>query len=217
MEKGLASLFVSLNDNCNYLILRGWEYLLEKDYSGIHGDIDILCDNMKRAREVLGAKKIHAGSCRSNYIVDCGEKMVQFDIRYVGDNYYCREWEKAMLLGRTFRDFFYVLDDENYFYSLIYHILIHKEEINKKYFETLLSLSDNKPGFLFESGVLFTLLKKWMNDNGYNFVIPKDYAVKVNWELMSEVFGKPFLIEKQRANLLRKKDILLEMFLNIKR
>lgn len=210
MGSKLDYLLSNLNNKCNYIILRGWEGLLEEEFENVTGDIDILCDDRQKVIEVLGAKRIHNSSHRDNYLVNCGETQIQFDIRYVGDDYYCKEWQKNMLQTRVFEKNFYVMDRCNYFYSLIYHILVHKRAFKYKYDNILFSLSENKQAFEYKPETLLIQLEKWMSDNQYKFVIPKDYAVDVNWNLLSNMNIAHFKWKKLMSFCYRKKDRILE-------
>ena len=44
----------------------------------------------------------------------------------MGDNYYCADWEKDILSKRVLHKGFYIMDDINHFYSLMYHGLCQK-------------------------------------------------------------------------------------------
>ena len=75
---------------------------------------------------------------------------------------------------------FYIPSYENYFFTLVYHVLIHKIEISADYyykiaetFKRLISKDEKKLNFTYYFGLLENFLKK----NKYEYVRPKDFSV----------------------------------------
>ncbi|MBQ8678848.1 MAG: hypothetical protein IJ530_03700 [Treponema sp.] len=176
----LSELFSKLNESgLDYIVLRnyenlldsGGEYCLEKD---LKGDIDFLCTDRKKFVKLLGAKKRGKGLNDSHYEIFLEGKKIEIDVREVGDGYYCEEWEKSLLFKRVFfSGKFYVMDGENYFFSLIYHCVIHKGYISAEYLKKINSV--------FKTEKSESLLKKEL----FDFMRLKNYKVtnSSDWEL----------------------------------
>ena len=63
-------------------------------------------------------------------------------MRLKGDGYYDSNWTNDILKNKIlYNDKFYIPDLVNEFYSLLYHVLIHKNDFNKKYNNRLIRLS----------------------------------------------------------------------------
>jgi len=165
-----------LNES-EYLILRNYENLLEETFSG--GDIDILCSNKEDVARQIHAILRSPESGGFNYYVVIGERKVPVDIREVGDGYYDEKWERQMLCNRIKTAQYYVMDYENYGYSLLYHAMIHKAVIAKKYVEMLGAVFGIKIGNNEQTDYL---LCNYMHKNGYCFSVPKDRGVEFNVE-----------------------------------
>jgi hypothetical protein len=87
-----------------------------------------------------------------------------FDLRVIGDHYYPDEWAWQMLRRRRRgADGVYYLHDEDQYYALLYHAVVHKGEIGEGYLQTVTSL-----GFecTLTSDILTwaQCLKVWMHD-----------------------------------------------------
>ena len=158
-------------DNC--IILRGYEQL--KTNFPIHPeeDVDILTENYNDVYDIIKEYLDHIDNKDVGHIIKLDDTLVKIDIRVVGDNYYDEKWYNDMLSKKILFDYdFYVMDAENYFYSILYHCLIHKNKIDSKYHELLsnykinIDISDKQQCFL--------ILEKFMNRNGYKFLKPVD-------------------------------------------
>lgn len=132
--------FVSLNDHFEYLVIRNFENFYDELYSDTHADIDLLCRKNDKNNIVkhLGAVPRLKKEDGIHYQFLIGELSIPLDLRCVGDGYYDTRWEKHMLDMRI-KDLkgFYKMDDENYFWSLLYHALYHKGKISEEYMERL--------------------------------------------------------------------------------
>ena len=201
MIQPLESIFTRLNNNCNYLVLRGWENLDNFHYDG---DIDLLCDDKNKIIEILQARPVHRNERRCNYVVKGTPNDIRIDIRYLGDDYYCQPWQIEMLKNRQFNGQFYVLDKANYYYSLIYHILIQKRKFSNKYEGVLSSIYEGSNDFLMAPDNLLVILKSWMAQNKYSFTIPYDYGVDVNWNLLKELGVNSIKLKEFETRLYRK-------------
>jgi predicted Ser/Thr protein kinase len=107
---------------------------------------------------------------------------VPFDFRHVGDNYYDIQWEKNILKNRVLeKSLFYIPNNEEQFYSLLYHAYIQKNEIKADYIPKL-TIYGKKIGETFkpECMAAIKLLDKHMQANGYEYIKPEDETVIYN-------------------------------------
>ncbi len=176
------------NSKVPYLILRNHENLLSPElYVDGHGDIDILCSNSKDLAEKIGAvpyKNKVKEICNDgvHYYIEIRNKHVSLDLRSIGDGYYCTKWQKDMLAHRILNNGFYIMNDKDYFYSLIHHAILQKRkfsgEYKKRLSEMALALSvnikDDTPNSFIHT------LEAYMKENGYTYSYPKDIFVPLH-------------------------------------
>lgn len=180
----VKDMFYALNNCCNYAIIRNYESLPEEIYVNEHNDIDIVCESYEEVAYILNAKKVFEEEYRIHHAVRVEDKIAYFDLRYVGDNYYDIEIEKRILEKRVYNNKgFYTVDDETYFYILLYHALIHKLEFAKDYQERLKKMNadyaKNASGSV-KDAMLY--LNKWLLEHEYIVVRPIDLSVRFNTE-----------------------------------
>lgn len=172
----LEELFERLN-RVEYVMLRNYENLQAEIAGG--GDIDILCADKEQAVNLICAYPRVQGREAFNYYTVVADEKIPIDIREVGDGYYDEAWESSMLQNRVKNADYYMMDDENYKYSLLYHALLHKAAIADKYvdllekmFERTIEISDGTD----------QLLSGYLCKKGYIISIPKDKGVEFNEE-----------------------------------
>lgn len=191
----IEDMFTTLNDaGIKYIVLRNFENLLEpKFYVDGHGDIDMLCYNSHEIVNLIGAlpltedkRGMHGDGVHYAIVVD-GEP-VQLDLRHVGDGYYCTKWEKEMLEGRVVRDCFYVMNETDYFYSLVYHAVLQKRSLSQEYTLRLkqMSLALEMNVTSADEHVFLQLLQNYMRDKGYHFTYSQDYLVPNRFHLVDQ-------------------------------
>lgn len=178
-------LFDLLNSNgVRYVVLRNFENLLSPElYVNGHGDIDLLCDDSQIVVDILDAATDRRdvdpfkGDGIHYYILING-KRASLDLRYVGDGYYCKKWEEDILASRVESDCFFVPNEQNYFYSLIYHSILQKRSFSRDYRERLKKMA-NKLGLTVEGGEreFLSILESYMQKRGYQFTWSSDYLV----------------------------------------
>ena len=172
----LQQFFDELNLQCNYVVLRNFDYLPEKYKCDLHGDIDLLTDDVNKMVAVTGARKTVLKRYRTHYICRIGDQDVEFDFRYVGDGYYCKKWEENILKERIMNDHnIYIPNSEDYKYTILYHALVHKKEIAADYCEIITGIFGESPMNLKGH------LKKYMKNNHYKFSQPFDLSVIYNF------------------------------------
>lgn len=166
----LKKIFYVLNETVDYVVLRNFELLPNQYELGIHSDIDILCSSKENIAKILNAKPYYKNKSRAKYIVNVANLYINFDLRYISDNYYDKLWEKEILNTKVIYNNIYVPNDLNYKYSLIYHALIQKKKIANDYKKKIGSDEEK----------LFNDLDKFMKTNNYEYTYPIDFSVYFN-------------------------------------
>ncbi len=191
MKESLKGLFIKLNSQCNYLVLRNWDDLFCEDvYEAGHADIDILCENKDSFVMLTGAKRIHKEKNRDNYIIPIDGKEIRFDVRWVGDGYYPATWEQEMLNNKVLNDDgVFIMSERDYFYSLAYHALLQKMELSVEYAN---KLNTAYKAFNAEHNILYKdeILQKlsfFLHDNKWAAEIPTDPGVFLNIQIFSSL------------------------------
>ncbi len=177
-----------LNDNnVNYLILRNFENLLDDQiYVGGHEDIDFLCENSMTVIEVLGALSNRKKEDLTHYHIFVGGNRVNLDLRSVGDGYYCEEWQKDMLTHKQEYNGFYIMSDEHYYYSLIYHAIIQKVRFTEEYQVRLTKMADDL-GISIDDNQQQNFIKsldQYMKRCGYKYVYTRDLSIPLRFNLV---------------------------------
>lgn len=211
--KTVKEMFYVLNNCIDYAVLRNYETLPEEIYTNEHNDIDLICDSYENAAYILNAEKVFPEEYRIHYKVKVEDKIAFFDLRYIGDNYYYYNLEKALLENRIYNSKgFYTVSEEEYFYTLLYHAILHKTTFSEDYKN---KLNKMRPNLDFnDDEKLIQILNNWLFKKGYSITIPIDKSVLFNKEnakkfdriLGIEQIEKEELIE----NLQKEKDILTE-------
>lgn len=185
--KDFKQFFSVLNETSNYVILRNFEQLPDKFMSKKHQDIDILTDDMLQTPYLLNQRKSKEKEGRVPPTVKIGNDDVLFDIRYVGDRYYDQKWSKDILKRRILsNNGFYTPSLEDYFYSLLYHAIIHKSKLSDEYMKKISSMANElKIREIQEEGDLNSIKLKKILDNymkkmGYTYTDSLQYKIKHN-------------------------------------
>lgn len=180
--KSVEEMFYVLNNGIDYAVLRNYEVLPDEIYVNKHNDIDLICSSREGAAYLLNAKKVQELDYRVQYQVKVGEKIANFDLRYIGDKYYDEKMEKDLLKNRVWNQKgFYILEKEDYFYTLLYHALIHKPEFLEDYQDRLMKMNFN-----FTKKIVQNLqnsmeyLEDWLIQKKYIIERPVDLSVYFN-------------------------------------
>ena len=172
----LSQLFSTLNDTVEYVVLRNFDNLPDVYEYGEHSDIDFLSRNRENFVRICNAKQVYKQKFRSKYELNINKKDVYIDVRFVGDEYYCESWENNILEQRMIiNKCIYVPDENNFYFSLMYHGLIQKRRLAEEYLAVLYDKfgTDNLDQ-------LFAYLTGFMADNKYTFTEPNDLSVYFN-------------------------------------
>lgn len=189
----ISEVFYLLNQaEISYLVLRNYDNLLAPEmYMDGHGDVDMLCADSQKIVKLLGAQSTRKDQPPfvgdgTHYHIYVGGEKVSLDLRYVGDDYYCKEWQEDILSKRVAHNGFYVMDKENYFYSLIYHAILQKQKLSVEYQKRLSDMAKNlqiETGEGSESDFI-RLLNEFMRKNGYRYTYPTDFYVPCRFHLV---------------------------------
>ncbi len=192
----LGEMFALLDVAMPYVVLRNFEGIESRapgeDYSEDHADIDVLVDDLMHVVHLLGARKAARGPGRVHYAVRIAGESVLFDFRFAGDGYMDRTWQAAILSERArHEDFCHVPDPENHFYSLLYHALLHKNEIAIDYRERLTSMGRSLGVWDQIADADFArearrVLDLFMKRHGYDYTEPTDLTVIYNTQNVSD-------------------------------
>lgn len=176
-------LFKTLNATVEYVVLRNFENFFEEIVCDEHLDIDLLVSNYNEVRLVSKSKEMYPYNSRVvNQVMVDGE-VVNFDFRSVNDNYMDSKWSTDIIKNRVFDvRGFYKPNKENYFYSLVYHALLHKTQVSDDYLKRL-KLLGSELGVLtnkLHRGLLVKILDNYLKTNDLKIVEPNDVSVFYN-------------------------------------
>ncbi len=193
--ESLKQLFYVMNSSLDYVVMRNFEHLPDNRFSKEHGDIDFLVKDLDQAVYITNAQRLY----KKRYKINVEGKDVLVDFEHVGDGSYDQKWQNNILKKRILiKNSFYVPDDEDYFFSLIYHILVHKTYIETDYPDKIKSIY-KKLSFYdlnrcnFDNYLKF--LEKFLSLNNYEIVKPKDISYFfdekiLNYKIDIENFSK---------------------------
>ncbi len=206
--KDLDELFYVLNSTTNYVILRNFEQFPEKFNSEEHKDIDILTDDHLQLPYIIDQRKPRDDEIIVPSTVNIGNETILFDIRYVGDRYYDEKWSKDILSRRVLSPKrFYIPNTEDHFYSLLYHMIIHKSKLSNDYIQKLVDLVEiseikniQKEEFS-NFDKLKEILDNYMKERGYEYTDSLQYKIKHN-ELIRLYRVAIFIAKKEGINTL---------------
>lgn len=177
--KDIWEVLKALNESCNYIILRNFEELEKGNMlMDEHDDIDFLCDDQQFMRELLGAVYRPITGNYDHFFICVGGRQVKIGIRYVGDLYYDTKWEQKMLEHRVWNQAgFYVMDEENYFYSLLYHALVQKKKLSEEYARRLKTMGSELKMLMESEEDFIRCLENYMLEKEYKVCYPVDTTI----------------------------------------
>lgn len=186
--KNAKEMFYALNNCTNYALLRNYENLPEEIYVNEHNDIDLICESKDDCAYVLNAKKVFQEDYRVHYVTNVEDKKAFFDLRFLGDNYYDEKIEQDLLKTKVFnKKGFYTINNEFYFYTLLYHALLHKKQFAEDYKKRLVDMNLEKIDINTNEEELIEILNRWLLKNEYIVKIPDDISVQFNPEKASKM------------------------------
>jgi hypothetical protein len=194
------ALFSHLNEfaELNYVVLRNFDGLLA-NRTDQSSDVDILVNDFylfKRVSGAIGYKHkrqegagpaLEHGGYKVAGRVSIGGNEVPVDIRFMGDGYYCDAWEKNILASRVKRGNLYVPDQENLFYSLSYHALVHKRCFSERYDQIIRQMAPDigldlrpAPSLMDFEQQLWASLDEFMTRKRYQYVRPSELSITLS-------------------------------------
>ena len=212
--ESFEQLFYVLNSTLDYVILRNFENF--PDTVKDHDDIDFLVRDLDKAIYITNASKVFHQIDRVHYKIKVANKDIFVDFRFLGDDYYDYNWQNNILINKVLtNNNFYRPTDENYFYSLIYHVLIHKTFIAPDYYNKLTNIYKKLPNFDEKKcnfdNYLF-LLESFFEKKNYFYKKPKDpsvffdnkflnYKIKIeNLSFLNLKKINPYLVDQWKNN-----------------
>lgn len=178
----IQELFYVLNNTIKYVVLRNFDCIPEKYTIEGHGDIDLLVEDKNYITYLTLANPIFNKSYRVYHTININKENIPFDFRYIGDNYYDSFWEEHIINNRQIKkNLFYIPNDEDLFYSLLYHAYIQKWDVKSDYIKKLHELGKNI-NIQFYSNIKYaiSLLDIFMKRRNYEYIKPKDLSVAYN-------------------------------------
>lgn len=178
--------FLLLNCCTDYLVLRNYEEILELEKS-LHPDIDLLVSNVEHAKLVLNAGPVNTEAHCVNFKNVINGNETHWDLRSPADGYMDYNWAIELMNSRTKISFdnlnliIFGLNGLDYYYSLAYHALVHKNEVSPDYILKLSKLSPNKFNSKLENTeTLIDKLSLHMADRNFQVTQPVDLSVTFN-------------------------------------
>ena len=133
-----SELIQVLNWSTPYLVLRNFDFLPER-IDDI--DIDFLCDNFQRLASTLGMFQLTEKNKPYKGKIKVGGQIVPTDIRFVGDGYFDQTWQQTVLSKRVRINGVYVPREDDHFFTLLHHALVHKDNVKPEYRKRLAKLA----------------------------------------------------------------------------
>lgn len=220
----IYEVFEVLNkNNVLYVVMRNYEEMhCDNFFCEGHEDIDFLCENTSQLVKIIKAKPKMGKDDGIHYYIEIDNTKVPIDIRNVNDNYYDPLWSKNILNDRIIASNgnWYVMNTEDYYYSLIYHVIIQKEVIQPSYINKLNKMNEKNisKGFKKDWKRHFNLLVMYMRDKGYRFVEPDDESVFFQMQYMpiSLISGGGGILKKKvMKNFFYLESSLIDNLINI--
>jgi hypothetical protein len=184
--KNYHELFQILNLTTNYLVQRGFETLPDENPEM---DIDFLTDNHQRLASAIGAKQNKNQLYKGEVLINNQE--ISLDLRYVGDKYYDVNWGKDMLQNKVLRNGVYTPREDDYFFSLLFHAKVQKQDVKEKYIAILEDLSQSlnfdwyKTEYLQDNQAIGKILRGYYQSQAYVYENPIDKGVYKNKEVIN--------------------------------
>lgn len=198
MFNDLSDIFETIAD-LDYVVLRNYEEFEDMNFLSSHPDIDILCRDRNQIIQKLALLPRRRKDDGIHYYVMLAETKVAVDLRCVGDGYLDAKWEDRILQSKVQHKNFYVMDGYNYFYSLLYHVIVQKHVVAEDYVRRLRDMSR-------QLSVDFHLDKKeecldaFMEEKHYQYTYPEYHGTIFN---VAKV--RQSLVEKNTGGCLKRK------------
>ena len=175
------------NNKLKYCLLL-YTNLLENNFNNNNYDfsrlknIKILVNDYYYFKSITGAKSIFKTNIEN--LIKINNKEIQFNIRYISDNYFYPNWQKNVLystINHKIKNFFIKLPNEiDEFYIILYHEFVHHKPLNKKYYQKLKKVGNKiiKNFDINDYKRIYEILNKFIKDKNYKIVKANDINVK---------------------------------------
>ncbi len=163
-----------------YVVLRNYENMHEKSFfTEGHEDIDLLVADVDSFIETSRAIPKMWPEDKIHLLIFIDGQAVPLDVRRVGDGYYDKPWEEIILNKRTMGEngCWYVMDDENYYYSLVYHSILQKSQLGEEYLERLNTMAKQVGVSCRMEREHLLALDDFMKRKEYEYTLPDDGSV----------------------------------------
>jgi hypothetical protein len=200
--KNMQELLYVLNSTVNYVVLRNYDGILENLAEYNHADIDILTDEYIRIPYITNGGKASFNE-KFPKTVKIDNNKIKFDFGYPEDGYYDEKWLKDVLKRRVLHEGIYVPSKKDYFYTLLYHAVIHQKNICTEYKNKLKNLAkemkmNNFSQDTFENIELAKIiLENYMEKNKYHYTNSITYKIKHN--KISRIFNTSIVLWKTQG------------------
>lgn len=180
--KSLEQVFSIMNSFSNYCVLRNFSNIGSDYCYRENGDIDILVEGEKKLIDLLDLKPLTNRQNGSQYLLKVAGHSIILDFITDKQGLFDSSWIQNVLKNKILQGGVYRPSEEDYYYLLIYHLLLLKPNVPAKYLSEFDGSFDEKS----LGSSLHTFLKK----NGYQYSIPEknqyfNYSVaglKMNWK-----------------------------------
>jgi len=117
-----------------YVVLRNWENLPDGVQLGEHSDLDLLVYSLDHWTEIFPNATRTYPSPRVQFKLPIGKTYIYVDVRSIGDRYYPRAFQEAILETRQETPKgFYIPAKELFLIALGYHAVHHKNYVSDDY------------------------------------------------------------------------------------
>ena len=138
----------------------------------------MLTSNIDRLVAVMNCAERKGGRC--SYEIKVNDILIPLDLRFIGDKYFDSLWQRDMLANKNFKKNIFILNDIDYFFSLLYHIKLQKFFVKKVYPDRLLELSSkiflkiDKEDFIADDKYCSDLINGFFKINNYRYTFTDD-------------------------------------------
>lgn len=133
--QSLKQFFSYMNEvSFPYVVLRNFDNLPYDYVLGEHSDLDLLVYDLDHWKELFPKAKPEFPFPRVRMQLPIDDSYLYCDVRYVGDNYYPEDFQRAILETREWNSRgFYTPDALHHTIALAYHAVHHKARIAPEY------------------------------------------------------------------------------------
>lgn len=186
--KSTEQLFYVLNNTINYVIIRGADGLERHEFCDNHRDCDLLVDNVVNAQSIINGEALD-GLKRPHEIVNIDGYTYYLDLWGWDRYYFDIQWCKEMFCTKKEANGYYILNETNSFYCLLYHCLIIKGCISEDYLPLLESYREKH---LDKNKEYAKILVDFLQQNEYEIVsdVENGAGFHINNPIINQYYNK---------------------------